>query len=73
MKFTYDGKAFGSGSKSKGDHHVVAVPQATSVAAFTDSQSADEDAADRNQRATDLDIQTRYKVCNVSDGTPVRD
>ena len=65
--FTYDGKAY----RNKGDHHVVAMPQATTVAVFTDLGSAGEDAGFRNQRGVDLGIKTRYEVHPVSDGTAV--
>lgn len=67
MNFTYDTKAF----RTKGQFHVVALPQATTVAALNDLASADEDAANRSSRAAELQIKTRYEVHPAKDGQAV--
>lgn len=68
--FSFDAKAFGS----KGPHHVVAAPTAgrhCTVAAFNDEGSATEDAEERNARASELAVSTRYEVRHVAEGEAV--
>ena len=71
MKFTFDAKAF---PPSKGNYFVVCEKdgkQCSAVAVFIDEKNAHEDAVNRNNKATEMNLVVSYQVCSRADGEAV--